>query len=155
MVPRPEHDEVVIALVEFLQRLVRFQSAVIILLIPPPADYQRSDARSFELVSVAACLPIVVVSRMRDERIPRWKLSFVQFGDSAERSFFEIPVVGVLVERYFRILFRRLHHLHVFVTVALTECAVVKEIVTQPCVGHRRLWRRRFQRGMCIDRRHR
>src|SRR2546423_12483404 len=112
MVPWPEHDEVMIALVELFERGIRCQRAIKVFLIPPPADYQRSDARSFELVSVTACLPIVVVSRMRDERIPGRKLSFVQFGDSAERSFFEIPIIGVLVERYFRILFRRLHHLH-------------------------------------------
>src|SRR5438067_440686 len=119
MIPWPEHDEVVITLVELFERGIRCQGAVKVFLIPPPADYQGRDACRLELVSIAACLPIIVVSRMRDERIPRWKLSFVQFGDSAERSFFEIPIVGVLVERYFRILFRRFHHLHVFIAVAL------------------------------------
>src|ERR1043166_3496111 len=87
MVPWSKHDEVVFCFVEFFQGLISRQRAVIVFLIPPPADDQSGDWGGFQIISGAPGFPVLVVRWMRDKRVPGGELSGVQFGDLAERAF--------------------------------------------------------------------
>ena len=129
MVPGSQHDEVVVRLVILLERRISLEGPVVILLVPPATDNQRGHRRRFQIIAGTSGLPIIVVARMGDEGIPRRKLTCIKFGDLAERAFLEIKIVGVLIEGDVRILFRAFHHLHVFITVALTKGAIVKKVV--------------------------
>ena len=78
---------------------------------------------------------------MRHERVPGGKLFVIELGDSAQRSFFQIPVIGVFVERNAGVFFRSFHLFNVFVPIALPKRAVMKEVIAQPRISHRSLRR--------------
>src|SRR5215471_14108083 len=118
MVPWAKHDKIVIALIVLLERCVGRQGTIEILLVPPPANHERSYVCRLQIISGAPCLPIIVVAWVRNKGIPRGKFSSVQFRDFAECALFQIPVVGVLVEIDVLNLFRTFYRFYVFVSVA-------------------------------------
>src|SRR4051812_27917960 len=73
VVPWPQHDKIVIGLIEFLERRISRERSVIVFLVPPAADDQRRHVSFLQIVSRAAGLPVIVIAGMGDERIPRRK----------------------------------------------------------------------------------
>src|SRR5262249_52284421 len=129
MVPWSQHDEIVIAGIEFLKGRVGRQGAVIIFLIPPAAHHERRHRCRFQIIFRTSCLPIAVVIRVAYERVPRREVSGIQFSDLAEPALFQIPVVRVFIESDLSNVLRTLHHPYVLIAVALPESAIVKEVV--------------------------
>ncbi len=132
---------------------IRFLRTEDVLLIPIAADVQHRDVRPGQDALHGFRLPVLVPRRMSFEAGPgRQAVDAVLLAEVLEGREPEVPVIPVVAVELER---RRrsawpFHARRVLHTERLPECALMKEIVAHPGVGHRGLRRDRFEGGVRI-----
>src|SRR5689334_10557613 len=139
MIPWTNHEEVLFRSVVTLEQLVDLDWTVEVFLIPPAGHVQDRHRDLVQPRRKRLAFPKHIVVRLSNEVGPCRQLALkILCVRIRERAEFQVPVVRIEVidnRVNVRDLFRRLHHVGIFKTVAQTKSAVVVKVVPEPHVG--------------------